>query len=281
VRLVDEHDRSRPLFLYVPFNAVHAPHQVLEKYKAPYEQLKEPRRTYAGMLAALDEAVGQVVEAIDRKGIRKETLFLFSSDNGGPAPGQVTSNGPLRGAKASLYEGGVRVPAFATWEGRITPGSVVNAPLHMVDWYPTLLTLAGVPLDQSLPPDGRDAWPAIAQGGPPPHDAILLNTTPQAGAIRVGDWKLIVRSPGSNPRDDVHALEGDAKPAAPGAGSDSVELFNIAEDPHERHDLAASQPAKVAELRGRYDAFARQAVPPKSAPKAPRFQSPRIWGEAD
>ena len=145
------------------------------------------------------------------------------------------------------------MPALATWEGRIKPGSVVNAPLHMVDWYPTLLTLAGVSLDQSLPPDGRDAWPAIAHDRPSPHDAILLNATPQAGAIRVGDWKLIVRSPGSNPRDDVHALAGDAKPATSG----SVELFNIAEDPYERHDLAAAQPAKIAELRGRYDAFAR------------------------
>ncbi len=281
VRLVKDHDGSRPLFLYVPFNAVHAPHQVPESYKAAYAHLQEPRRTYAGMLTALDEAVGQIVAAIDKKGIRKETLILFSSDNGGPAPGEVTSNGPLRGAKATLYEGGVRVPAFATWEGRIEPGSVVNAPLHMVDWYPTLLTLAGGSLAQSLPPDGRDAWPAIAQGAPSPHDAILLNATPLAGAIRVGDWKLIVRAPGSNPRDDVHALEVDAKPEAHAAGAESVELFNIAEDPYERHNLAASQPARVAELRGRYDGFAREAVPPRSAPKAKGFKSPRVWGEAD
>jgi arylsulfatase A-like enzyme len=277
VRLVNEHDRSRPLFLYVPFNAVHVPHQVPERYKTPYAHLKEPRRTYAGMLATLDEAVGQIVDAIERKGIRKETLFLFSSDNGGPSPGQVTSNGPLRGAKATLYEGGTRVPAFATWEGQIKPGSVVNAPLHMVDWYPTLLTLAGVTLDQPLPIDGRDAWAAISRGGPTPHDAILLNTAPQAGAIRVGDWKLIVRGPGSDPRDDVHPAEEVASTAPSSTGS--VELFNIAEDPNERHDLAATKPEKVAELRKRYDAFARQAVPPRAAPKASGFRSPRVWGE--
>ena len=86
------------------------------------------------MLAALDEAVGRVVEAIEKKGIRQNTLFLFSSDNGGPSPGSVTSNGPLRSSKATLYEGGVRVPAFATWEGHIKPGSVVDGALHMVDW---------------------------------------------------------------------------------------------------------------------------------------------------
>jgi arylsulfatase A-like enzyme len=279
VRLVERHDVSRPLFLYIPFNAVHAPHQVPEKYKAPYGQLKEPRRTYAGMLAALDEAVGQVVEAIERKGIRHDTLFLFSSDNGGPAPGQVTSNGPLRGAKATLYEGGVRVPAFATWEGHIKPGSIVGAPLHIVDWYPTLLKLAGASLDQPLALDGRDAWGAIVQGGPSPHGEILINATPQAGAIRVGDWKLIVRAPGSRPGDDVHAVESVARPNEAGVGT--VELFNVTEDPYEQQDLASSKPEKVAELRGRYDALARQVSPPKSAPKAPGFRSPRVWGEPD
>lgn len=279
VKIVEQHDASGPLFLYVPFNAVHAPHQVPDSYKAPYGHLKEPRRTYAGMLAALDEAVGQIVAAIEKKGIRNDTLFVFSSDNGGPAPGRVTSNGPLRGAKATLYEGGVRVPAFATWEGHIKPGSVVNAPLHIVDWYPTLLKLTGVSLDQPLALDGRDAWGAIAQGGPSPHDEILLNTTPQAGAIRVGGWKLIVRAAGSGAQDDVHPVEGADRPAQTGASK--VELFDIANDPYETHDLATSNPEKVAELRRRYDTLAQQARPPLSAPKAPGFQSPRVWGETD
>ena len=218
VRLIAEHDASRPLFLYVPFNAVHAPHQVPESYKKPYEHLAEPRRTYAGMLAALDEAVGQIVAAVDGKGIRKDTLFIFSSDNGGPNPGEVTSNGPLRGAKATLYEGGVRVPAFAAWEGHIKPGSVVNVPLHAVDWYPTLLTLAGSAGGQSLPIDGRDAWPSITEEKPSPHDAILLNATPTAGAVRVGDWKLIVRAPGTEADDDVHGTFDRAFDRGPGEG---------------------------------------------------------------
>ena len=277
VRLIAEQDRSRPLFLYVAFNAVHAPHQVPERYKEPYAHLPEPRRTYAGMLSALDEAVGQIVAAVDRKGLRKDTLFLFSSDNGGPQPGIVTSNGPLRGAKATLYEGGVRVPAFVTWEGRVKPGTVVNAPLHMVDWYPTLLTLAGVSPDQSLPLDGRDAWPAITAGAASPHDAILLNATPQAGAIRAGDWKLIVRAPGAPAENDVSEEQGKAATTT----KYKTELYNLATDPYEKHDLASANAGKVAELQSRYDAFARQAVPPKSAPKASDFHSPRVWGEPD
>jgi arylsulfatase A-like enzyme len=279
VRLVREHDPSRPLFLYVPFNAVHSPHQVPESYKKPYEHMKEPRRTYAGMLAALDEAVGRVVAAIDAKGMRRNTLFLFSSDNGGPAPGRVTSNGPLRGQKGQLYEGGVRVPAFATWEGVVPAGRVVQAPLHIVDFYPTLLTLAGVSLDQPLPLDGRDAWPAITQEAASPHEAILLNTTPSQGAIRVGDWKLILN--GNRADDGTEADE--APPAARKAArrGPSVELFHLARDPNETTNLAETHPDRVEALRGRLEAFARQAVPPRSRPKDPQFVSPRVWGEPD
>lgn len=276
VRVVAEHDPTRPLFLYVPFNAVHAPHQVPDRYKEPYKDLPEPRRTYAGMLAALDEAVGQIKAALDRKGLAENTLIVFSSDNGGPNPGKVTSNGPLRGAKATLFEGGTRVAAFATWPGHIPAGSTVNAPLHIVDLYPTFLKLAGAKLDQATPLDGRDAWAAIAEGGPSPHDAILLNTTPRNGAIRVGDWKLIVGRPGGGGEDGEPAPDADAD-----AESGRVLLFNLADDPYEKLDLAAKRPEKVAELRARYDALAAQAVPPRAAPKAPGFRSPRVWGQAD
>jgi arylsulfatase A-like enzyme len=226
------------------------------------------------MLAAMDEAVGQIVGAIDRKGMRPNTLFVFSSDNGGPAPGRVTSNGPLRGQKATCYEGGVRVPASATWEGHIRPGTVVNAPLHMVDWYPTLLTLAGASLAQTLPLDGRDAWPAITQGAASPHDAILLNAAPESGGIRVGDWKLVLA--GGTVLDE----EAGAAPKKAQARN-RVELFNLANDPYEKEDVAGANPAKVKELRARYDAFAREAMPPKSRPKPAGFQSPKVWGEVE
>ncbi len=185
-------DSNQPFFLYVPFNAVHAPHQVPEKYKEPYAHLKELRHTYAGMVAAMDEAIGQILSALDEKGLRKNTIIVFSSDNGGPAPGRVTDNGPLRAGKGTLYEGGVRVAACIAWEGKIKAGSVVNAPLHIVDLYPTLLRLAGAKLQQKLPLDGRDAWAAITEGKASPHTEILLNSTPNTGAIRVGDWKLVL-----------------------------------------------------------------------------------------
>ncbi len=261
VRLIRAQDRGKPLFLYVPFNAVHEPLQVPPKYKEPYASLPEPRRTYAGMVAAMDEAVGRILAALDETGLRKDTLIIFSSDNGGPAPGRITSNGPLRAGKGTVYEGGVRVPAFAAWPDHIRPGTTVNQPLHVVDWYPTLLKLAGASLDQPLPLDGLDAWPTLTQGQPSPHRQILLNAAPDQAAIREGDWKLVIT--GDN-------------------GQETVELFNLAQDPYEKADLASAQPQKVQELRAHYDALAAQAVPPKYTPQPPPgFKPPAIWGEQE
>ena len=218
----------------------------------------------------MDEAIGQILTALDENGLRKNTLIVFSSDNGGPSPGKVTDNGPLRAGKATLYEGGVRVAACVAWEGKIKAGSVITAPLHIVDLYPTLLRLAGASLSQKLPLDGRDAWAAMTQGKPSPHTEILLNATPNTGAIRVGDWKLILNG-------KVNAGEGDGEAEAP--KETSVELFNLANDPYEKQNVAAQHPDKVKDLRTRYDKLAAQAAPPKAKPKPADFKSPKVWGE--
>ena len=270
VRLIRERDKKKSLFLYVPFNAVHAPHQVPEKYKEPYAKLAEPRRTYAGMVAAMDEAIGLIVAALDEAGIRKDTLILFSSDNGGPQPGKVTSNGPLRAGKATLYEGGVRVAALANWEGKIKAGTIVNESLHIVDWYPTILKLAGANPEQKLALDGLDAWPTIAEGKSSPHKDILLNTTPNNGAIRMGDWKLVI----NGNRND----EGGKKDKIDG---ERIELFNLALDIGEKTNLAKESPEKVKELRMRYDELAKQAIAPKNKAAGKGFVVPKVWGEKD
>ncbi len=237
-RIIREKSPDKPLFLYLPFNAVHGPHQVPDQYLKPYENLKGVRRIYAGMVAAMDEAVGQVVAALKEKGILDNTLIIFSSDNGGPNPGKVTDNGPLRGGKGSIYEGGVRVCAFATWPGRIPGGRVIDEPLHAVDWYPTLLNLAGGSLEQKLPLDGRDIWPVLTQGAKSPHDVLLLSgTRPGEVALRMGDWKLV-----------RHGKQ--------------EELYNLAEDLGETRNLAKTQPDKLKELAARLDELLKTAVPP-------------------
>ena len=270
VRVIESQPKDKPLFLYVPFNAVHGPHQVPDKYKEPYQNLKEPRRTYAGMVAAMDEAVGKIIDAVDKTGRRKNTLFLFSSDNGGPAPGVVTDNGAFRAGKGTLYEGGVRVCAFVSWQDKIKAGSKVDAAIHMVDWYPTLLKLTGAKVQQKLPLDGRDVWPTITANEPSPHDEILFNTTPDNGAIRIGDWKLVLNggvTESEDGRSDALA-PGEKKAKKKKTTSHSVELFNIQNDPSEKNNVAEANPDKVKELRARYDLLAKQAVPPKNLPVA-------------
>ena len=256
VRILRDQHKDKPLFLYVAFNAVHAPHQVPPEYRKAYEHLPEPRRTYAGMLAAMDEAIGKIVAAVDETSRRKNTLFIFSSDNGGPRPGIVTTNGPSRAGKGTVYEGGVRVAAFATWEGRI-PARQIQTPMHMVDWYPTLLKLCGALSKQKFPLDGRDIWPSLTRGKPSPHDEIVLNIAPNNGAIRVGDWKLVVNDGDNRERRRRRNNPGTNELA-------DVELFNLTKDPGEKTNLAANDPRRVKKLRARYDELAAQAVPPKN-----------------
>ncbi len=229
-RIVREHDPHQPLFLYVPFNSPHTPMQAPQEYLDRYSHIKDKkRRPYAAMVTCMDDAIGRVVEALGERGMRDETLILFSSDNGGPAS-LGANNGPLRGGKGSLYEGGVRVPAFATWPGTLEAGSETKELMHIVDWYPTLLALAGAPLEQKLTLDGTNVWPAIAAGRPSPRTQILHNLTPTEAAIRDGAWKLITHR-GRNQSEE------------------RVELFNIDTDPNEQKNLAETIPPKVADLQ--------------------------------
>jgi arylsulfatase A-like enzyme len=220
------------------------------------------------MLTAMDDAVGKIVDAVDAAGARNNTLFVFSSDNGGPRPGAVTDNGKFRAGKGTLYEGGVRVAAFATWDGNIRAGSRISEPMHIVDWYPTLVKLCGANEDQTLPLDGLDIWPTITQGKPSPHDAILLNTAPNSGAIRKGEWKLVIKSGEDSENGTVQKLP-----------NESIELFHLTVDPYETSNLAAAHPEKTKELRTALDGFAREAIPPKLRPKASDFVAPAVWGE--
>lgn len=264
-RLVEEHDPGKPLFLYVPFNSPHAPLQAPQNYINRYKHIKDKkRRIYAAMVTAMDEAIGRVVEALQKRGMREKTLILFSSDNGGM---RVSDNRPLRGGKGKLYEGGVRVPAFANWPGVLKSGRVVEEPLHIVDWYPTLIKLAGGSLDQPLPIDGKDIWPVLTAGKPSPHEEILLNVNrvpperPAAarwsGLIR-GDWKVLIDRNEGRPKH---------------------ELYNLADDPREQTNLAGQHPEKLKEMLGRLSRYEAQAAEPLVVGRPPQdFPRQGVWG---
>jgi arylsulfatase A-like enzyme len=257
-RIIHEQADGKPLFLYVPFNGIHSPHQVPDSYTEPYKDLPKTRRSIAGMLSAVDEAIGQITAALDEKGRLKDTLIIFSSDNGGPNPGTATMNTPLRAGKGTIYEGGIRVCSFATWPGKIPAGISIDEPMHAVDWYPTLVKLTGASADQKLAPDGLDIWPVLTQGAKSPHDALLLpGMAPDKMALRMGDWKLL-----------LNASDKDAEESKGGEVSGGrMELYNLATDIAEANNLAAGQPERLKEMRARLDALIKDAAPAGGTPE--------------
>ncbi len=281
VARINTQDFAQPLFLYVPFNAPHAPLQALPEHLAHYEHIADKqRRTYAAMVHCVDEQIGRITEAMEHCGQTRNTLFIFSSDNGGPTKLGAT-NGKLRAGKGTLYEGGTRVAAFASWPEHIPAGSECHEPLHMVDWYPTLAALTGAALEPPLPLDGCDAWATITGQAMSPHEEILLNITPVNGAIRRGSWKLVqaggLNEDGSERLSTPESRVGSKKGKA--AADDGVELFDLSQDPYEQHNLANAHPERVNQMKSRLQAYAAAAVAPKSAPKAKNFTTPAVWGE--
>ena len=240
-------DQSKPLFLYVPFNGVHSPFQVPDSYLKPYAHLKGNRQKLAGMLAAVDEAIGQIEQALKKAGMLENTLIVFSSDNT-----------PLRDFKGSIFEGGTRAAAFATWPGRIPADQRVRQPMHMVDWYPTLIKLAGGSLEQKLPIDGLDVWPMLTKQAASPHDAILSVSTqgPSRAAVRMGEWKLIVDGGAA----DI-APPGKKKGKKAAGKYEAVALYDLSADPSEAKNLAEAQPERVKAMRARLAELLKNAVP--------------------
>jgi arylsulfatase A-like enzyme len=234
--------KKTPWFYYVPFTAVHVPVEVPGKYLQMYEEGaydSDPARDlsfrrYAAYTTHMDDAIGRILEAVRRTGQRENTLVIFTSDNGsfpswrnGAYPGtfppcpRLGSNLPYRGYKAQLYEGGIHSPTCVCWPGKLEPGKV-DAIIHVVDWMPTLTRLAGYQPKSDLKWDGIDIWPWITgkETQTEPR-TIYWKFTGGRMAIRHGDWKLIVPS---------------------------NELFNLADDPYEKRNLAKSEPARVADL---------------------------------
>jgi arylsulfatase A-like enzyme len=231
-----DRNRESPFFLYLAFNAVHAPMHSLPADQAPFAGIAdENRRTYAGMLASMDRAVGRVLDALRRNGLERDTLVMFFSDNGGPTQQTTSRNDPLRGVKGQMYEGGIRVPYAAQWPGRITAGSTFREMVASFDYHATALAAAGQPLDGI---DGVDLLPFLSgtrQG--PVHEGLFWRGGANHAA-RVGNWKL------------VHVQGRD-------------ELYDLAADIGESRDLAASHPQELARLRAAFDTWASGTVPPR------------------
>jgi arylsulfatase A-like enzyme len=247
VRFINAQSPATPFYLYLTFNAPHTPYQAPKEYLDLYTNIADPhRRAYAGSITAMDEQIGRVLDALEKKGLRDNTLVVFQSDNGGTRNAMFTGevdmskatipcdNGPYREGKGTLYEGGTRVVALANWPGHIKAGSVVDGMIHVVDMYPTLAALAGASTVKCKPLDGLDVWSTISEGRPSPRTEVIYNIEAFRAGIRQGDWKLIWRTP---------------LPAV-------AELYNLAQDVSEKTNLAAENPEKVAALQKRLNELA-------------------------
>jgi arylsulfatase A len=234
-----ERYRNRPFCLYLPHEAPHYPYQGRDD---PPERLPgggqdaktqgaEIKRAYREMVEAMDQSVGRVVETIRELGLERDTFLFFCSDNGANQRG---SNGPLRGFKGSLWEGGHRVPAIACWPGRIEPGTTCDETVLGMDLFPTMISVAGVRLPKGFQLDGVDLLDVLTKGRRLPERALFWAYRQQE-AVRRGPWKLLVQG-------------------------EKERLFHLDDDLGEEHDLASRYPERVEGLRAELAAWKRDVT---------------------
>ncbi len=230
--------RAEPFFLYVAFNAPHVPYQAEERWLARFPELTGEKRTYAAIVGALDEAVGQVLAALEREKLGEKTLVFFLSDNGAVPVHGPGSNAPLNLGKAFLLEGGVRVPLLARWPGRIDAGATVERPVSQLDIAPTVLGLAGAAPEILGGLDGRELFPLAGAAGAAGAGsrAFCWRLGPSA-AIRLGDLKLLT-------------------------SRQNRWLFDLARDPGETRDLSGDDPVRTERLERELERWLATLPPP-------------------
>lgn len=239
-----DRNKNRPFFLYLAFNAVHNPQHAKPEHLERFASITdERRRTYAGMLTAMDDGIGRVLDKLSTEKLDQNTLVIFISDNGGPVANGST-NGPLNGHKATTWEGGVRVPFIVAWPGQLASGQDYHQPVIQLDLLPTILAAAGVTIDDPQKLDGVNLLPYLKnQNTEPPHASLYWRFGEQI-ALRQGDWKLL-------------KVRGDTKPR----------LYNLKDDRGEQQDLAAKNQELVSRLQSDWDAWNATLVEPKWIPR--------------
>lgn len=289
VSFIDRHTGAAPFFLYVPFNAPHTPLQVPDQWLAPFAAVEdERRRIYMAMVAAMDAAIGRILDALQRHGVEDDTLVWFASDNGGQA---LADNTPLRAGKGTVYEGGTRVAAALRWPNGVSgKGRKVSGLMSYLDVFPTLRRVAGLGDSggPGEPLDGEDVLDMIV-GTEPDRQRRFFSYYERYGdeqlALIDGDWKIVRRGApilGANPADapppQLPARQRQTRPV-------SIELFNLKMDPLENVNLAEREAdrtqAMIAELKAFRAIRQDGGVPPMTAPAPDGWSAPERWKMAE
>ncbi len=265
-RAVDfiKQQRSQPFFLYLAFNAVHAPMHATDRYLARFPHIvNKQRRSYAAMLSAMDDGVGKILATLRERKLEDNTLIIFLNDNGGPVMAGTTINGssnaPLRGSKRQTWEGGIRVAFIVRWKGHLAEGKTDARPIIQLDVLPTALAAAGVKPQPGWRLDGVNLLPYLTgKNSGQPHQGLYWRLGENM-AIRKGDWKLV--------KTDELPLQA----VNPSFYNDltGAELYNLADDIGETKNLAAAHPDKVKELTLDWQQWNKELAQPLWAP-APR-----------
>lgn len=266
VQFIEQSPVDKPWLLYVPFNAPHSPFQAKPAEMQKYSHLKlVQRRTYAAMVDSLDQAVGSILKAVETRADADNTLVLFASDNGG-IPKAGSSNAPYRGAKLSVYEGGTRVCAAIRWPAQgIAGGRRFNQRVGYIDVVPTLLAAAGGAARGNF--DGVNILPALrgeTSVAERPWFSYIHQNADAHASVHLGPWKLVTH--------------GDAFSDLPTVPPD-LELYHLADDPAEEHDLAAQQPDRVMQLQQLLQQWYAQHRPGVASYDEGRagFVAPKDW----
>ncbi len=240
---------GRPFFLYLPYSAPHYPLHAPQRYLDRFPHLPDDRRIMAAMIAAMDDGVGEVLDELERAGLRENTAVLFQSDNGPSRETRNWLNGrtdpyygggtcSLKGHKFSLFDGGIRSPALFSWPARVRPGTQVQGLGVAMDVFPTLLAAAGGDAAR-YELDGTDVLAMIADGAPSPHGDVFWEMGRQT-AVRRGRWKLVLNG---------QLIESDRTLGPIGPPQDEVFLADVDADPGEQRNLREEYPELAAELR--------------------------------
>ncbi|QDU82796.1 Arylsulfatase [Polystyrenella longa] len=248
---------DRPFFMYWAINVPHYPLQATEKWRKVYANLESPRDKYAAFVSTMDEKIGELLRYLDEQNLREETIIVYQSDHGHStetrAFGGGGSAGPYRGAKFSLYEGGIRVPAIISWPGQLPEGAVRDQLATGCDWYPTILDLCGIPQPEHQL-DGKSLTNLIrSEEAASPHDVFHWQQRDQ-WAVRKGNWKLI-----ANPRDT--SLPQEEQPNAP--IEDRV-LYDLSKDIGEQHNLVFQHADLVRELEQLHNSWSAELAGDKN-----------------
>lgn len=252
--------KGQPFFLYAAFNAVHYPMHAPKKYLERFPGLEPERQMYAAMLSAADDGVGEIVRAIEETGQRGNTLIFFLGDNGattearaglGGKPATAGSNGPFRGFKFSLFDGGMHVPGAMSWPGRIPAGQTIEEIVMTADILPTICGAAGVAVPGDRTIDGRDAMGVAAKGARSAHGEVFWANGKQL-AVRRGYWKLVINGI------TYDRTEEGKKPLT---GDDAMFLANLKDDPGETKNLRHLHPELVDELASLVHKWRREVGP--------------------